>query len=161
MSVNPIFDASDAIKVHTLAASFALALGPIVFTPKQRGKLHKILGYIWIVAMVTTALSSFFIHSFALIWIFSPIHILSVLTLWGVYRALRFIYEGNIRAHSQTMLALYWYGVITAGVFTLLPGRVLNRSLFGDAPWLGYVVIACGGLLILRQIRRDVLNLSR
>ena len=156
MSINPILDASSAIKVHTLAASFALMSGPLVFTPKARGKLHKTLGYCWIIAMAVTAISSFFVHTFQVFWIFSPIHLLSILVLWSLTSALRAIYAGNIERHSKTMLQLYWYGVIAAGIFTLSPERLLNEALFPDKPWLGLVVIALGAMLILRQIHRDI-----
>ncbi|NQY61564.1 DUF2306 domain-containing protein [Cognatishimia sp.] len=159
MSINPILDASCAIKVHTLAASFALTLGPFIFTPKARGKLHKTLGYIWIFAMATTAISSFFIHSFQLFWVFSPIHFLSIFVLFGLCRAFWFIRNGNVTGHARTMLGMYWYGVIAAGIFTLLPGRMLNRAFFPETPWLGYVVIAFGSLLIIRHIRRQTAGL--
>ena len=159
MSINPILDASSAIKVHTLAASFALTLGPFIFTPKARGKLHKFLGYIWILAMATTAISSFFIHSFKVIWIFSPIHFLSIFILFGLCHAFWYIRNGNVIGHARTMLGMYWYGVLAAGIFTLLPGRMLNRAFFPEAPWLGYLFIACGALLIIRHIRREAAGL--
>jgi uncharacterized membrane protein len=159
MSINPILDASSAIKVHTLAASFALTLGPFIFTPKSRGKLHKTLGYLWIIAMATTALSSFFIQGFQLIGVFSPIHFLSVFILYGLCRAFWFIRTGEVEKHARTMMGMYWYGVLAAGIFTLIPGRTLNRAVFPDAPWLGYLVIACGALLILRHIRREAAGL--
>lgn len=54
------------------------------------------------------------------------------------------------------MLGLYWYGVLTAGIFTLLPGRALNEAFFPQAPWLGYLAIASGAVFIIRHVRRDV-----
>jgi uncharacterized membrane protein len=155
MSVNPILDASNAIIVHTLTASFALILGPFVFTPKRRGKLHKTLGYCWITSLCVAACSSFFVHEIRLAGPFSPIHILSVVTLIGLARGLLYIRQGNVKAHQRTMLSLYWLGVLAAGIFTMLPGRIMNDVLFPNAPWMGYVVIALGSILITRFILRQ------
>lgn len=155
MSINPILEASSAIQVHVLTASIALILGPFVLSQERRGKLHKTLGYIWITAMAITALSSFFIHGFKFIWVFSPIHFLSAYVLYGLCRALWYIRNGNVVGHSQTMRGLYWYGVLAAGAFTFIPGRIMNRTIFPDAPWLGFVVIECGAVFVVRQIRRD------
>jgi len=41
--------------------------------------LHRLLGKIWMVLMVITSLSSFFIHQIDLFYGFSPIHLLSIL----------------------------------------------------------------------------------
>ena len=155
MSVNPILDASNAIIVHTLTASFALILGPFVFTPKRRGKLHKTLGYVWITSLFVAACSSFFIHEIRLAGPFSPIHILSVITLIGLARGLLYIRQGNVQAHQRTMLSLYWLGVLAAGIFTMLPGRIMNDVLFPNAPWMGYVVIVLGSILITRFVLRQ------
>ena len=155
MSVNPILDASNAIIAHTLTASFALILGPFVFTPKRRGKLHKTLGYVWITSLFVAACSSFFIHEIRLAGPFSPIHILSVITLIGLARGLLYIRQGNVLAHQRTMLSLYWLGVLAAGIFTMLPGRIMNDVLFPNAPWMGYVVIVLGSILITRFVLRQ------
>lgn len=155
MSISPILDASSAVIVHTLTASFALILGPFVFTPKRRGKLHKTLGYFWITSLFVAACSSFLIHEIRLAGPFSPIHILSVITLIGLARGFLYIRHGNVKGHERTMLSLYWLGAMAAGIFTLLPGRIMNDVLFPTTPWMGYVVIAFGSVLITRFVLRQ------
>jgi len=53
------------------------------------------------------------------------------------------------------MRGLYWQGLMVAGLFTLLPYRVLNRVLFPGTPELGYgviLVVALGaGIVAMRR----------
>jgi uncharacterized membrane protein len=36
-----------------------------------------------------------------------------------------------IRAHRKTMLSLFWLALVGAGLFTLLPGRIMGQMVFG------------------------------
>ena len=36
---------------------------------------------------------------------------------------------GNIKRHKETMIALYFFALIVAGFFTLMPGRVMHQIL--------------------------------
>jgi uncharacterized membrane protein len=38
---------------------------------------------------------------------------------------------GNIRRHRFALLTLFWTALVGAGLFTLLPGRLLNALLTG------------------------------
>ena len=40
------------------------------------------------------------------------------------------IKRGDVKAHSRSMIILFWSGLIIAGGFTLFPGRYLNELLF-------------------------------
>ena len=161
MSIAPLLQADPVIQIHVATASLALVLGPFALYLRKRGRLHKTLGYVWVLAMGITAMSSFGIHSFAVIGPFSPIHLLAVFALWSIYEAMRHVFAGRIHLHQIVMRNLYWRGVIIAGLFNFLPGRLINRMVFEDARALGYVVIALGiGALVataLRQRRAPVL----
>jgi uncharacterized membrane protein len=45
----------------------------------------------------------------------------------GIWR----VRTGNIRAHGRTMAALFVGGLIIAGAFTFLPGRLMWAVFFG------------------------------
>lgn len=144
ITLQPLLEADAIIQLHVAAASAALVLGPLALYRTRRDVLHKIVGYSWVMGMGVTALSSFWIHTFPLIGPFSPIHLLAVFALWSLFEGMRHVFAGRIRLHQEVLRSLYWRGLIVAGLFNFLPGRVTNRTVFGDAPELGYVVMALG-----------------
>ena len=87
MSLSLLLQSSAAIQIHVVTAVLALFIGAILLLARKGTGSHRLLGRVWIGLMVTTALSSFFIHSLRLYFGFSPIHILSVLTLIGSWQA--------------------------------------------------------------------------
>lgn len=120
------------IQIHALAALTALIIGPLALYRKRRDIIHKTVGYLWITAMLTTAISSFWISSFGIIGPFSPIHLLSIWTFIVVFRAINFARIGKIKAHSEMLRWLYWGGLWVAFALNFLPGRLSNRVLFGS-----------------------------
>ena len=149
MSLSPFLDASPVIQIHAIAALEALLLGPFVLYRARRDRLHKVLGYFWMTNMALAALSSFFIHTLPMFGPFSPIHILSVVTLVSLVLAVRAARARRIAAHRGILTRLYWGGLGIAAVFTLLPGRIMHRVLFGsDADGLLVPVLAFGAALI-------------
>lgn len=131
MTIEPVLAASPAIQLHVWAALGALALGTAQFLTKRGSPLHKTLGWSWVLLMVTVALSSFFIHEIRLVGPWSPIHLLSVWTLGTLVYALHAVRRKNLKAHGYALTSLFLFGLIGAGVFTLLPGRIMHQVLFG------------------------------
>ena len=123
---------SPVIAVHMSLALAALALGPIALTARKGSPLHRTSGYAWAVLMVGAAISSAFIRDFRLpnLMGYTPIHILTVATLMGVTAAIVFAARRNIALHKRIMWRTYIGGCIGAGLFALLPGRLL-----GDLVW--------------------------
>jgi len=78
-----------------------------------------------------SAVSSFWIHQSRLFGPFSPIHLLSILTLVGLPRAIWLARQGNIAAHGRLMLILFFFAPVSAGAFTLAPGRLMHAVVFG------------------------------
>lgn len=144
MTLDPFLTAAPHIQLHAATALLAILLGPFALYRRQRDRTHKITGYIWVLAMATAAFSSFFIHSFPLVGPFSPIHLLAVLALWSLWRAISFVRAGRVALHAQVLRSLYWRGLMIAGLFNFLPGRTTNRSLLGGDDTAGYVIIALG-----------------
>ena len=148
MTLTPFLEAPVIIQLHAAAALLAIVLGPFVILRHRRDRLHKAGGYVWVVAMLVVAISSFGITSFGVIGPFSPIHLLSILALWSIYSGMRHIFAGRVEAHRQTFQGLYWRGLLIAGLVNFLPGRATNRSIFSETPEAGYLVLGVGLALI-------------
>lgn len=129
--MEPLFNETQPIPFHAMAAMLAIAIGAIQFSMKKGGIKHKALGYIWVSLMLFVSISSFFIHEIKLWGNYSPIHLLSIWTIFSVGLAIYFVRVGNIKRHRQVMIALYGFALILTGLFTLLPGRVMNQLVFG------------------------------
>ena len=157
MNVAPFLDLPLYIQLHAASASLAILIGPIAIYRKRRDRLHKTTGYVWVFAMVTVALTGLFIPSFGLsvIWHLGPIHLFVALTLITLWHGMRAIFRGDIVAHRAAFSGLYWHGLLIAGLFNFLPGRMTNRSLFPDNPEIGYVVLAvgCASIVWIRLIK--------
>ncbi|MFT5629822.1 MAG: putative membrane protein [Gammaproteobacteria bacterium] len=155
MTLDPYLIAEPNIQFHIALAITSLILGPFAIYGRKRNRTHKIVGYIWVVCMAGVALSSFTIHSFAVIGPFSPIHALAIFTLWSLYTGIRHAIAGRISLHRQVMSTLYWYGLVIAGLANFLPGRKTNELFFATNQNLGYIVIVVGaGLLIANSLRQ-------
>lgn len=122
---------SHPIPLHAIAAMMAVILGGIQLYMKKGGTIHKLLGRIWVGLMLVVSLSSFFIHEIKLWGAYSPIHLLSMWTLFSLGLVIYFVRVGNIKRHKQVMLALYGFALILTGFFTLMPGRVMHQIVFG------------------------------
>lgn len=151
MSLDPFLNAPAHVQLHAASAVLAVVLGPLALYRKRRDMVHKVTGSIWVIAMFTVALSAFFIHSFAVIGPFSPLHGFALLTFWSLWMGISTIRRGNIRAHEAVFKNLYWFGLWAAGLANFLPGRLSNEALFGGADHLGWFVIALGGAVIVAR----------
>ncbi len=150
MSLAAFLDAPAIVQVHSLAAFAAMGLGPGAILRRRRDRLHKLLGYGFVAAMALTAISAAFISALRWIGPFSIIHLLIPVVLVGLWRGVAQARAGQIAAHRQQMVALYWQGIGVAGVFTFLPGRLMNEIAFGGGSWPGFagVALVAGGALI-------------
>ena len=121
------------IMVHLAAAIPAVLLGPAILLRRKGDAPHRLLGCIWVCLMLTTAIASAFIRAPGggiLGTGFSFIHIFTVWTLVVVPLAVLAIRKGDVRAHRGAMTGLY-AGLCLAGLFTLIPGRLLGNIVFG------------------------------
>jgi len=154
MTFAPFLEAPTYIQIHAFTAALAVILGPFVILRNRRDRLHKTGGYIWVLAMLVVAISSFWIKEFALIGPFSPIHLLSVLTLWTLWVGMRHAFAGRIDQHRAAFQNLYWRGLLIAGLFNFMPGRATNRSVFPETPDAGWLVIVIGMAVIFGDVAR-------
>lgn len=113
-----------AIAVHLGTVLPALVLGLVIFTRRKGNAMHRRLGFIWMGAMVMTAIASFWIRNES--GAFSGIHLFSNGTLIAVPMAIWRARLRDIRAHQQIMVSLY-IGLIVAGAFAFEPNRVAGQ----------------------------------
>lgn len=157
MSLTPLANLPPYLQIHVAFALISIVLGAFVVLRERRDRLHKVTGYFWTVSMAMVALSSFWIREFALIGPFSPIHLLSVLTLWSLWAGIRHAIAGRITAHRAVFRNLYWYGLLVAGTFNFLPGRRMNQVVFGEAGELGlWLMGAVGAYVVVLNVGRAV-----
>lgn len=115
------------ILIHLGAALAALVLGIAVFLRRKGTFAHRVLGRAWVALMLVTAISTYWIRSSGS---FSWIHGLSVVALIGLACAVYFAVAGNIQRHQSIMKGVFFGGLIIAGVFALLPQRLLGHALW-------------------------------
>ena len=81
--------------------------------------------------MLIVSVSSLFIHEIRLWGAYSPIHLLSIWTIFSLGLAVYFVRAKNIKRHKQMMITLYGFALILTGLFTFMPGRVMHQIAFG------------------------------
>ena len=131
MNIDVLLSATQPIPAHALLAIFAVVAGGIQFALPKGTTSHRWLGYSWITAMFFVATSSFFINEFRWIGPFGPIHLLSFLVLFSLWRGISYARQHNIVGHRATMIQLYCFSLLLAGAFTFVSGRIMYRVLFG------------------------------
>ena len=131
MTLDPFLAAPQPIPVHAIAALVAMVLDGLQLWEPKGTRNHRTLGYIWVGLMAIVAFSGFFIHVLKLVGPFSPIHLLSVLTLASLWYAIGAVRRGNIKRHRQTMVVLFWMALILTGFFTFWPGWVMYQVVTG------------------------------
>jgi len=132
MSLAPLLNASLAIQLHAFAAMGAFVLGLVQFAAPKGTLPHRTLGFIWLALMLTVAVSSFWIHSIRWVGPFGPIHLLSIYVLIMIPTAVYFARNHKIRGHAKTVIGMFVGGLVIAGLFTLLPGRIMHAVAFGN-----------------------------
>lgn len=159
MNLSPLLDAGLAIQIHVATVVPAALIGPYLFLSRKGSPRHRLFGKIWLGLMVAASISSFFIHTINLLLGLSPIHLLSAYVLYGSWRAVRAARLRRIREHRLTVIGMYVGGIVIAGGFTLLPGRIMHEVLFAypstwpDAARLAiFVGLMVGAVLLLAAL---------
>lgn len=119
-----------AVLIHLGSVLPALPLGLYVLLARKGDARHRMLGKVWAVLMVVAALSALALRDLNH-GQFSFIHIFVPVTLIGLWRAIAAARAGKIDTHRKVMVSLYLAGLIGAGSFAFMPGRVMGTWLFG------------------------------
>lgn len=117
------------IWLHLATIVLALALTPLLLWRPRGTPGHRKLGYVWSAAMLLTAIDSLFVTT-SRPGQFSPIHILSVVTIvlvpWLVISARRH----QVARHRRTVRGMIIGALLVAGFFTFPFDRLLGHWLF-------------------------------
>ena len=120
------------IVIHAIAASYALIFGAFNIIRKKKGDpLHRVLGFTWIACVYFVCISSFWIQTITP-GIFSPLHALSVFTIFTVSLALFDAIKHNIDSHKKLMTGSY-FGLLAAFIgVASVPTRLIPQMAIND-----------------------------
>jgi len=130
MTLKPFLQAPALYQLHALLALGALVLGAAQLALPKGRLPHRAMGYVWVGLMAAIALSSFGIRELHP-GSFSFIHAISLVTLVVLPFAVLHARRHRVRRHAIAMVSLFVGALIIAGAFTLLPGRIMGRMVFG------------------------------
>jgi uncharacterized membrane protein len=82
--------------------------------------------------MVIVAATSFWIHELRVWGPWSPIHLLGIFTLVTLPLAVVHARRHHVERHRNAMIAIFVGALVIAGLFTLMPGRVMHAVAFGN-----------------------------
>lgn len=130
MNIDALLNASVAVQIHTAAAFVALGLGIAMWLRKKGTPSHKMIGRIFVVFMLATAISSLFIRhinngKFSLIHLFVP------LTFYAIVELFYYIRKGNIKKHEKAVKGLFFGALLIPGFLSFIPGRTMWHVFFG------------------------------
>jgi len=132
MTLAPLLNASPAIQVHAFAAMSAFALGVVQLAAPKGTLPHRTLGWIWVTLMLIVSISAFFIHQLRIWGEWSPIHLLAIFTLIMLPVGVLAAHRHAVERHRRTMIGLFLGALVIAGLFTLVPGRIMHAVVFGS-----------------------------
>jgi uncharacterized membrane protein len=118
------------VKIHLAAAVVALALGTVLMIGGKGTPMHRTLGWICATSLMVAAVSSLFIHHLSRSG-FSFIHLLSGWTILILPFAVYWARTHRIVRHGRSMTSVFYGGLVLAGLFAFIPGRLLWQMFFG------------------------------
>ena len=122
------------IILHLATVIPAIPLGAYILWRRKGDRLHKFLGRIWAALMFTTAIVSFWIGRPVGSGLFgthlSFIHIFAIVTIVSIPLGIWMARLGKIEDHYKAMQGVF-IGLIIAGLFSFIPGRILGNLIFG------------------------------
>lgn len=114
---------------HLGLIAAALGLTPVMLIRPKGNRPHRVLGWVWAIAMILTALSSLLIRD-ANHGRFSVIHILSVWVLIQVPLLVWRARTHNVAGHRRGVRGIVFGALLIAGFFTFPFDRLLGHWLF-------------------------------
>ena len=119
-----------AVWPHLLTILIALVLTPVMLLRRRGDRRHRILGAVWLLAMLTTAIVSFNLRmighgQFSLIHLLSAWTIIQVPVIWLSAR------KHRVQLHRRSVKGMTTGALLIAGFFTFPFNRLLGHWLFG------------------------------
>jgi uncharacterized membrane protein len=130
-------EAPPLVWLHLLSIVWATALTPVMLLRRKGDGRHRRLGYVWVAAMLLTALTSLCFSTRVpdgwgvFTGDFSFIHLLSAFVLFQVPRIVTAARRHDRLAHERGVRGIVVGALLVAGFFTFPFGRMLGSWLAG------------------------------
>ena len=121
--------APPAVQVHLAGIAVATLAGVVLMAGVKGTLAHRALGWTWVAAMMTGAVSSLFIRMLGH-GAFSYIHLISGWTIIALPMAVAAARSHKVRLHARLMTGLFTGGLGLAGLFAFIPGRLMWELFF-------------------------------
>ena len=121
---------SPVILVHLAFGVLALAVGGILLAGRKGARMHRVLGWAWVLAVGAVALTSLFIKTLNP-GHFSMIHLLSGYVIIALPLAVSAAVRHDVQRHRRYMTGMYLGGFALNLIFVLLPGRLVWNLFLG------------------------------
>ncbi|MEO1136446.1 MAG: DUF2306 domain-containing protein [Pseudomonadota bacterium] len=138
MSLQPLLEASWVIQLHAFAAFAAFVLGLVQLAAPKGTLPHRSLGFVWVVLMAAVTISSIFIRPSQTTGLpisqwFGWIHVFTIITAYGLIGGIIILVKGgpSLKKHKGPFIGIFFGGIIVAGAFSFMPGRIMHDVLFG------------------------------
>lgn len=119
-----------SVQLHVAGAVLALVVGAVILLlPKGTG-FHRALGWTWVAAMVVVAVTSV-VMIVDLGGGINPLHVFTAITALSLWAGLTGIRRRDVTRHAGSMVGLYVGGLVIAGLFAFIPGRLMWHVVFG------------------------------
>lgn len=119
--------------LHLATVLPAFVLGTYLLLRSKGTPTHKRLGKIFLSLMLLTSVITLFMSAQVgptLLGHFGLIHLLSLNVIYSVPVAYFAARNGRIQQHKANVKGMYFFGLIVAGTFAFMPGRLLHQWLF-------------------------------
>ena len=124
----------DLAYIHLVTVVPCFFIGAWLLARRKGTTVHKGLGRVYAVLILFTAIVTLpmpaEVGPRVLDDHFGFIHLFSLVVLVCVPAAIYGIRRGNVAAHRNHMAGVYAGGILIAGTFALMPGRLLHTWLF-------------------------------
>ena len=119
--------------IHLATVLIAFILGTFLLFQKKGTGMHRLIGKYFMVLMLVTAIIALFMPAQIgpkLLGHFGFIHLFCFLVLYSVPAAYFAVRKGNLVNHQANLIGVYVGGILIAGAFAFMPGRLLHKWLF-------------------------------
>ncbi len=120
--------------VHLATVAPCFVIGAWLLLRRKGTPIHKLLGTIYVSLILVSSVVAAFMPAVVgprLFNHFGFIHLFCVVVFVSIPWALFAIHRGRAKTHGGHMRGVYVGGILIAGAFALMPGRLLPGWLFG------------------------------
>lgn len=128
LDLSPLLAAGPLVATHIATSLSTLLFGIYLLAQRKGGTRHRLMGRVWMVMMLSTAISGLAISPLH----FSPADGAALLVFVMVPLAIRSVRNDNLRGHRRAVARLL-IALVIVGLLALLPGQLLHEVFFAGA----------------------------